>query len=90
MIVLQKHLAGKSVVPEPKISLSNILRIVQEIVDNKGIEIVIGVDTELYDSGILESIDVLSLFLKIERCDVNMSHLKTYKSISCKIIYESL
>ena len=75
---------------EPKISLSSTLEIAQSIVDRKGIKEEINVDTKLYSKGYFESIDVLDLFLKLERANIRTSHLSTNSFDSVREIYEAI
>lgn len=76
--------------PKQKIKLLHILKIAQEIVNKKGLKIIIDVNTNLYSQGILSSIDILDLFLRLERLGIKVSHLKTNKLDSLKEIYEAI
>jgi acyl carrier protein len=50
---------------------------VQEIVKNKGIDCNITVDTEIYSTGLLDSIDFLNVLLQMQKLGINVLNLKT-------------
>jgi CBS domain-containing protein len=54
-----------------------ILQIAQKIIKDKGISIAIDLDTKLYSTGILSSIDILDLLLRIQKQGIKTSHIKT-------------
>jgi acyl carrier protein len=54
-----------------------ILQIAQKIIKDKGISIEIDLDTKLYSTGILSSIDILDLLLRIQKQGIKTSHIKT-------------
>lgn len=54
-----------------------ILQIAQKIIDEKKMNIKIDLDTKLYSTSILSSIDILDLLLRIERTGIKTSHIKT-------------
>ncbi len=54
-----------------------ILQIAQKIIKDKGISLEIDLDTKLYSTGILSSVDILDLLLKIQKHGVKTSHIKT-------------
>lgn len=54
-----------------------ILQIAQQIIKDKGVSIEIDLDTKLYSTGILSSIDILDLLLRIQKQGIKTSHIKT-------------
>lgn len=54
-----------------------ILQIAQKIIDEKKLNIKVDLDTKLYSTSILSSIDILDLLLRIERTGIKTSHIKT-------------
>lgn len=54
-----------------------ILQIAQKIIKDKGISIEIDLDTKLYSTGMLSSIDILDLLLRIQKQGIKTSHIKT-------------
>jgi hypothetical protein len=54
-----------------------ILQIAQKMVNDKGMSMQIDFNTKLHSTGILSSIDILDLLLRIERTGIRTSHIKT-------------